>query len=45
MTIKFFTFIFAYGKGQILFENIVLRNVVYTITFLVKFFSVAGYLK
>ena len=34
-TIKLFTFIFVYGKGYILLENIVWEN---TITFLVKFF-------
>ena len=46
MTIKFFTFFFAYGKWCILLENIVYENVVYIIAFLIKvFFTVAGYLK
>ena len=43
-TIEFLPFNF-YGKGYILLENIVWENVVYIITFLVMFFSVAGYLK
>ena len=38
MTIKFFTLILLYGKGNILLENMVQENAVYTITFLVKFF-------
>ena len=33
-----FLFFFVYGKGYILLENIVWENVVYIITFLVKFF-------
>ena len=33
----------VYGKGYILLENIVWKNLVYIITFLVKFFSAAGY--
>ena len=41
-----FLLFFIYGKGYILLESIVWKNVVYTITYLVKFsFSVAGYLK
>ena len=45
MAIKYFTFIFVYRKGYILLENIVWVNVVYTITFLVNFFTVARFLK
>ena len=45
-TLIFFTLFFVYKRGYILLENIVWKNVVYTITFLVKFsFSVAGCLK
>ena len=36
-TMKFFTFIFFYGKGSVLLENIVLKKLVYAIIFLVKF--------
>ena len=31
---------FVYGKGYILLENIVWENVVYIVTFIVKFFLV-----
>ena len=33
-------YFFVYGKGYILFQNIVWENVLYSITFLVKFFLV-----
>ena len=42
-TIKLFTFSFFFfllGKGHIFLENIVWKNLVYTITFLVKLFLV-----
>ena len=43
-TIKLFTFFFFFffllGKGHIFLENIVWKNLVYTITFLVKLFLV-----
>ena len=36
---------FLYMKKYILLENIIWENVIYAITFLVNFFSVARYLK
>ena len=40
-----FVFTILYGKMHILFGNIVKENLIDTITFILQFFGVAGYLK